>query len=146
MDQKTLLYAGFPGVGKSVFYNMHKFRSDMIVLDSDSSKFNKSGFPDNYIDHIKQNINKVSIICISSHKEVRDALVVNNLSFTLIYPDRSLKNEYIARYKDRGNSHLFIELLEKNWDLWIDECEQQEKCKHIVLPSMLFMSDILMSK
>jgi len=142
MPYDTLLCAAFPGTGKSTMYRRY-YGTEKIILDSDSSKFNKDQFPQNYLQHIKDNIGKCDIIFISSHKEVRNALVANGLNFTLIYPDRSTKDEYIARYKDRGNSHQFIELVEKNWDLWIDECENQKGCKHIVLPSMIFIADVL---
>ena len=142
MPYDTLLCAAFPGTGKSMMYRRFS-NGEKIILDSDSSKFNKDQFPQNYLQHIKNNIGKVDIIFISSHKEVRDMLVANNLPFTLIYPERSLKNEYLARYKDRGNSSQFIEMVEKNWDLWIEECENQKGCKHIVLPSMIFISDVI---
>jgi nucleoside-triphosphatase THEP1 len=138
----TVLYAGFPGTGKSTMFRKYA-NTDKKVIDSDSSKFDKKNFPENYIKHIKDNIGKVDVICISSHKEVRKALVENNLLFTLIYPDRATKNEYLNRYKDRGNSSSFIELIDKNWDLWIDECEEQKGCEHIVLPSMIFMADVV---
>ena len=58
MDDNTMLYAGFPAVGKSYFYN----NSDLTVLDSDSSKFDKAFFPQNYIEHIKANLGKVDVI------------------------------------------------------------------------------------
>ena len=35
---------------------------------------------------IKENIGKVDYIFVSTHKEVRDALIKNNLYFTLVYP------------------------------------------------------------
>lgn len=142
MQYDTLLCAAFPGTGKTTMFN--KFAdSEKIILDSDSSKFSKDQFPQNYLQHIKDNIGKVDIICISSHKEVREDLVANGLPFTLIYPDKSLKDEYVARYKDRGNSSQFIELVENNWDLWIEECEDQKGCEHIILPSMIFVGDVL---
>jgi hypothetical protein len=42
----------------------------------------------------------------------------------LVYPDRSIKDEYIQRYKDRGNNDAFVNLLEKNWDTWMDEMDE----------------------
>ena len=67
----TLVVSAFPGCGKS-----HLFRNkgDKKILDSDSSTFDKSQFPENYINHIKSNIGDVDMILVSSHKEVRDAL------------------------------------------------------------------------
>lgn len=121
IDMKTKVYSAFPGVGKTIYFNT----TDKTVLDSDSSKFDKKHFPDNYIDHIERNIQdpKVDKILVSSHKDVRDALVKKGIPFVLVYPHRELKDEYIQRYKERGNNDAFVDLLEKNWDNWMDEMD-----------------------
>lgn len=118
---KTKVYSAFPGVGKTTYFNKTKLN----VLDSDSSKFDKKKFPDNYIQHIERNIQDENVdkILVSSHKDVRDALIKKGIPFVLVYPDRSLKDEYIQRYKDRGNNDTFVELLNKNWDTWMDEMD-----------------------
>ena len=85
---RTKIISAFPGVGKTTY---HKNNPD-TTLDSDSSSFswivdehgNKTRnphFPQNYIDHIKQNIGKYKYIFVSSHKEVRDALLDNCILF-----------------------------------------------------------------
>lgn len=135
---ETTLISAFPGTGKTRYFN-----NNTDCLDSDSSKFDKANFPNNYIKHIKDNIGKVSYIFISSHKEVREALEKNSLYFTLIYPDISLKREYLERYKQRGSPESFISLLDKNWDIWINQLLKQENCGHIILRSNQFISDIL---
>lgn len=138
LKNRTTLVSAFPGTGKSYFFR----ESRKSVLDSDSSTFDKVGFPENYIFHIKENIGKADIIFISSHKEVREALVENNLDFTLVYPSKDQKDTYIERYKKRGSPQGFIDLLTKNWDAWITELEQQRNCTHIVLKEDEFMSDV----
>lgn len=142
----TEIISAFPATGKTHY----KQNSNLNVLDSDSSKFSwiKKGvrhpdFPQNYIDHIKKNIDKVDIILVSSHKIVRDALVNNNINFTLVFPERNLKEEYIKRFKNRGNDQEFINMLEHNWDSFIDEMENQKKCKSIKLKFGEFLSDFL---
>ena len=103
-------------------------------MDSDSSNFSwikdengnntkdrNPDFPNNYIEHIKENIGKYKYIFVSSHKEVRDALLDNCLFFYLVYPDDRRKEEFIQRYKDRGNDESFIQLVDKNWDNWLSE-------------------------
>ena len=119
---KTKVYSAFPGVGKTTYFN----KTEKNVLDSDSSKFDKRDFPSNYIEHIKKNVLNESVdkILVSSHKDVRDALHREGIPFVLVYPDRSIKEEYIQRYKDRGNNDSFIDLLEKNWDNWMDEMDE----------------------
>lgn len=137
---QTTLVSGFPGVGKSYYCKKDlSFLPVQWSIDSDSSTFDKEFFPDNYIQHIKDNIGNVVYLFISSHEEVRNALVNNCLYFTLVYPDISLKEEYLERYKERGSSEGFINLIETNWDAWITELQGQENCKHVVLKSNQFI-------
>lgn len=116
--KKGKIICGFPGVGKSTYVKNNK-----DVLDSDSSKFDKSEFPDNYIKHIKENIDDGYTILASSHDVVRDALIKEGFNFTLVYPNIECKDEYLKRYKERGSPESFINLLDKNWDNWINQCK-----------------------
>lgn len=134
----ALLISAFPGCGKSHFYNSNK---DLLILDSDSSTFDKEHFPQNYMDHIRENMNTADIILISSHKEVRDALLENEFDFTLIYPSMELKEEYLNRYKERGNDDSFVELLDNNWENWISEIESESGYKKMKLNEGEFLSD-----
>jgi len=135
--------SAFPGTGKSHFVNYDSsYMPQGFASDSDSSKFDKKDFPNNYIDHIKEKISEgYAFIFVSSHKDVRDALVKNNIDFTLVYPERNLKDEYIERYKKRGSSEQFIQLISDNWDNWLTELEQQDNCKHIQLESEKYLSN-----
>ena len=144
---KTIVVSGFPGVGKSYYVNYGEGNDYMpqgFAIDSDSSTFNKSNFPKNYIEHIKKNIGKVKIIFVSSHKEVRDALVKNNIDFTLAYPNIDLKNEYIKRYKKRGSDDGFINFISDNWDEFISDLRYQKGCKHLVLKEKEFLYKTLL--
>ena len=141
---KTNLISAFPGTGKTFFNNKdNSFLPVNYSVDSDSSTFDKSDFPRNYIEHIKNNIGKFVFVFISSHEEVREALTDNCLYFTLVYPDISLKDEYVRRYKERGSSEFFIKLLEDNWNKWILQLQNQDNCKHIVLKRNQFISDVI---
>ncbi len=139
-SKTTLVVSAFPGCGKS-----HLFRNkgERKILDSDSSTFDKSNFPQNYIEHIKSNLGNVDLILVSSHKEVREALVDNGIEFTLVYPDNNIKEEYIKRYIDRGNNDRFVELLTNNWNNWIDELDNQTGCEKIKLNTGEFLSDVI---
>lgn len=145
-NTNQMLISAFPGTGKSYYVNYGEGSGYMpqgFATDSDSSKFDKSGFPENYIRHIKEKISEgYARIFISSHREVRKALVENDLFFTLVYPSRELKEEYLQRYKERNSPDNFIKLLSDNWDLWLDELENQKGCNHIVLKSGQFISNV----
>lgn len=136
---KSELIAAFPGTGKTHYCNSD-YMPQNFAIDSDSSRFEKSAFPQNYIEHIKENIGVVCKIFISSHKEVRESLVANNLPFTLVYPQEDLKDEYLKRYKERGSSEAFIALIDKNWSNWLGELREQKGCKHIELKSGEYLS------
>ena len=145
-SMKTKVYSAFPGVGKTTYFNT----TNRIVLDSDSSTFDKKHFPDNYIEHIERAVQDPTVdkVLVSSHKDVRDALVKKGIPFVLVYPDRSLKDEYIQRYKDRGNNDAFVGLLEKNWDMWMDEMDamgpqEGQSFYKVKLASGQYLTDVI---
>lgn len=128
MTIRTKIISAFPGTGKTTYHNKYK----ETTLDSDSSSFswvvdvdgNKTRnpeFPSNYISHIKENIGQYEYIFVSSHKEVRDALLDSCLFFYLVFPDSSMKEEFIERYRSRGNDEKFIDLVSNKWDEWMED-------------------------
>ena len=134
---RTKIVSAFPGTGKTYYTEQ---ANDPGVWDSDSSVFSWSepgirhpDFPQNYIDHIKEGIGKCTIIFVSSHKVVRDALCKNGIHFDLVYPERDLKDEYIGRFKERGSPDKFVEFIDSNWDDFIDELDGQRSCDKIRL-------------
>jgi hypothetical protein len=134
------VFSVFPGVGKTHFYNQNKENT----RDSDSSTFDKSEFPQNYIAHIKELLEDETIehILVSSHKVVRDALVENGLPFLLVYPHKSLKQEYIKRFENRGNDKNFLNLMNKNWNSFIEDLENQTNCAKEILNKGQYLMNI----
>ena len=128
------IICGFPGIGKS-------FLSNKIGChDSDSSKFDKRDFPQNYMRHIKK-LN--GLVLVSTHLVVRDALFENGLEFSLCYPHYMLKYEYMDRYAERGSNSDFLVLMCKMWDRWMVEMENENRAiNHYVLQSGQFISDL----
>jgi hypothetical protein len=141
---RTRIISAFPGCGKSNYHNKYP----KTTLDSDSSQFSwieKDGirirnpeFPKNYIEHIRENIGKYEFIFVSSHKEVRDALLSECIFFYLIYPNDVDKDVYIKRYQERGSDDKFIELISNNWSKWLRELDFCEVgCKRIRMVSSI---------
>ena len=138
--------SGFPGIGKTFFQNT----TSLNVSDSDSSKFSWSSlgirntkFPQNYINHIKNLLLEKEIILISSHNMVRKCLKENKIFFTLVYPDISLKQEYLKRFINRKSSSSFINMINNNWELFIKEIEQEKNCDLVKLLSGQFLSNVI---
>lgn len=124
MKRKTFVISAFPGCGKSTAYM--KLKSELDVLDSDSSTFDKKDFPNNYIKHIEDNMGKVDIIFISSHETVRKALIEKGIPFYVYYPSKERKKEFLELYERRGNDDNFIKILNNNFDNFIDSIENDK--------------------
>lgn len=122
--KKTRIISAFPACGKTyLFENGYEGK---VILDSDSSKFswNEDGtrnqdFPNNYIQHIKDSIGKADYIFVSSHIDVRKALVENDLNWVYVVPHTDCLNEWVGRCYLRGNTKEFIDTMIKNWDNWV---------------------------
>lgn len=134
----TVIVSAFPGCGKSHFYET----TNRVVKDSDSSNFSKDEFPQNYIKDIKSNLGKYDIILVSSHKEVRDAMREAGLSYILVYPKSTIKGEYLKRYEERGSSSEFVNLLDKNWDNWMEDLRNDPANLKIELGKGKFLSSL----
>lgn len=153
-----LVLSAFPAVGKSTIFkeaderglkSAHVHFNDFTkeyeitvpsgdgipVFDSDSSKFDKEFFPTNYVQHIKSTLDQLDdvIILVSSHDNVREMLQSQGIDYILAYPQRELKEEYIRRYKARGNAEGFIAMMEEKWNDFIDSCEADPTPNKIVL-------------
>lgn len=129
---KTKIISAFPCCGKSYAFN--HYQSHYYMLDSDSSEFSwikdKDGnntkernpeFPNNYIRHIQDNLGKVDIIFVSSHKQVREALDDASIRYCTVYPKRTMLNEWVGRMYRRGDSVEFIQFIIDNWNEFMYE-------------------------
>ena len=146
-EKQTTVISGFPGIGKS-----HLFKNDsgLKVSDSDSSNFSWESegvrhpdWPGNYMDHIKSLIGKMDVILVSSHDVVRDAMQEAGIEYCLVFPDKSIKDEYIDRYVQRGNNEKFVELLGQNWEGWIDGLENDKAPNKHRLKEGDYLSDVI---
>lgn len=144
---ETRIVIGFPGVGKTTFFEQNR---QLKCADSDSSRFSwierdvrNPDFPQNYIEHIKAAIGRFDLIFVSSHDLVREALKEEGLPFTVVYPSKELKDEYIQRYIDRGNRDSFVDFLQTNFEQFISVIEQDNYPLNIALQSGHFLSDAI---
>lgn len=148
-----MIISAFPGTGKSYYCRNYPHGSHQgpgiswstppEALDSDSSSYSwiqipdgervrNPQFPHNYIQHIREAHEAGKLVFVSSHKEVRDALVAEGLPFLVIYPHKSLKGEYLKRFEERGSPQGFIDLLDQKWNEWIDELDEFD-CMGLIL-------------
>lgn len=111
------LICGFPGVGKS-----YLTKNVANICDSDYSHWNKNNeWPKNYINYLKENIDKGFITLASSHKEVIAAVKDSGIDYVVVYPNINLKELYMMNYAERGSSEHFIDIMDLNWEKFIKD-------------------------
>jgi hypothetical protein len=152
--QEAKVIAGFPGVGKTHFISPSVTKpstiSNLIFNDLDSTPFSHTHgppnpeFPGNYITHIQSLLSIPNlVIMVGVHDVVRDRLVENGIQFTLVYPEKGLKEEYMKRWTDRGSPKGLINKLDQMWDNFTSSCMGQKGCKHLVLKEGQYLSDVM---
>lgn len=146
------IVAAFPGTGKSVLA-----ATVPGVVDSDSSGFSwiyrspdvrerHPDWPSNYVSHICELCqSSLRLVLVSTHREVRDALVEHEIPFTLVYPDGALREEYRARMARRGSpAALIAKVIDELWESALAECRAQHGCDHLVLGVGEYLLDALL--
>jgi hypothetical protein len=131
-----MIYAAFCGTGKSYLTN----KSPNDYIEFECWKYQGYDFPNNYIREIISNFDKIKYIFISTNPVVLRALNKLGYEIQLCYPKNELKEEYFKRYVDRGSSSDFLEMLNVNWDIWLDELKDETYCNHIVLDKNEYLS------
>lgn len=138
--ERTRVIAAFPATGKS-----YVARTVPGWADSDSSRFSwkyrhpdvrerHPDWPGNYITHLRELLKSDLRVLVSTHAEVRDALVAAGIPFTLVYPRADLREEYRARMQQRGSPPALIaKVVDELWPDALEECARQTGCEHVVL-------------
>lgn len=126
----TFFISGFPGIGKSHLYRSLEKGG---CVDSDSSKYSKledgsvnPNFIEDYFNHLNALVDSdTPLVFISTHEAVLKELKAKNFKFTIVIPKQELKEEYLARYKERGSPQGFIDLIDRNWDSWLEDIKSK---------------------
>lgn len=136
MKKKTTIICDFPGTGKK-FLVRNCNSIGLTVIDTDIGMFGwtinadtgkkelSPDFPENYIKYINEviDVGETDVLFVDPHKDVREAMNDANISYIFVYPDRSLKQEYIDEFYSRTYDQSFINFIDHNWDRLIDDVE-----------------------
>ena len=149
-----MIVSAFAGVGKTTL--AQKYSSDVIDLESGNYRWlNSDGteqskgtqrvpnprFPINYLEAIKAANQKYKVVLISQHEVIRKCLDAVKLDYILAYPDMSMKEEFIERYRKRGNNENFIRLISTEWEKWIQALDSVHTHNKIVLQQGQYLTD-----
>ncbi len=148
----TKIVCAFPGTGKTTASKSDLWRA----RDSDSDEFRFINarlnrtlegqnplWPQNFIDHAVTEYTKgdYDAILMSAYVELLPAIAAS-VPLTYVYPSLEMKDEFETRYRRRGNSQWFIDLLIGNFDTWINALMAMDG-DHVILKPGQYLTDVL---
>lgn len=157
---KGKIICGFAGIGKT--YVSSKYNR---IIDLESSDFKwqylefetqnidkekrkgiiekvkNPNWPLNYVNEIITKQKEYDFVLISLDLEVRNLLKEKGYSYIVCFPSKEQKNDFLNRYKKRGNNEKFIENISLNYEKWIDDLMLEEN--KIILKSGQYLEDVL---
>ena len=104
------IIAGFAGTGKSTLA-----KNVANVVDLESTPFEKDW--KRYAKVARHMAKNGYTVLISCHKEIREEL---HDGYIVAKPSASQRREYIRRYKSRGNNSNFVEIIDRNWEKFLE--------------------------
>ena len=147
-DNVKIIIAGFSGIGKTTIARKYK---NVIDLDASEYAYDEKEFlnidiekrkgkvrkpnpnqPNNYIEAIKNAINDYDIILVWDREDIIEEYIKNKFDFMVCYPPKNDLDNYVQRYKNRGNSDKYIEMKLNQYDNRI-KLYDELKLKRVIL-------------
>lgn len=132
-----MIYSVFAGMGSTYLANNYHRYVDLEssdyqwIWDEDSgdvegrkgtdNKVKNPEFPKNYVTEAIELSEEGNVVLISAQPEVLNLLKEYGADFITVAPGRDLRDEYIERYKNRGNNPKFIEFMKDNFHNFSDD-------------------------
>ena len=159
-----MIIAAFAGAGKTHFCNLHPHALDFVIMpfkyknytqiatsctESESIKAHldlelRPDWRDMYYEALINTYHHYpnEVLVIPTDREILFRLDQDDIPYTVVYPNRCLKEEYLARYVARGNTEAFLDVFIGRWGMWMD-LVRDANGTHIELQSGEFLSDVL---
>lgn len=136
MKKKSLIIAGFPGVGKEY---LEKREDGLKKINIKLKDFDND--PKKCIDHLEENLNKVDIIMLETDKKIREELKAREIHYILMYPRENAYFEYMNRYKKQNKDEEFIKSMTTEWGGLLADIKEEKRVFHIKLREDQFLED-----
>ena len=126
---RSIVIAGFPGVGKTsaatrvgwIDVESCPFHWVFDPEDPNEPMKEKQNWVDHYVNYIEKLIKEDnhSVIMVSTHNKVREAMHNRGIKFVVVAPISKLKNEYMVRYLRRGSDCDFLYHMDKHFEEYV---------------------------
>ena len=135
------IICGFSCIGKS---SIEKFDKKFTYFDLDSTYFKKNeGWEEVYIECAKALALVYDYVFLTTYYSVMEKLNAKNIEWTLIYPQKTLKEEYRARAIKRLSPQDFVQGFFERWDEHIKDCEKIKNANKIELKAGQYLSNVI---
>ena len=144
-EKQGIIICGFAGIGKTSIRDAVPSYQKISLYDLSSHAFLKdTGWEKNYVECASALAKKYDYVFTSTHDVVINELIRRNEKFYIVYPYRHCKDEYIERFKKRGNSDEYIKRFMNRWDLFLNDIENLMHVNKIALRRGQYLSDVLL--
>lgn len=108
-EKQGIIICGFAGIGKTSIRDAVPSYQKISLYDLSSHAFVKDpGWEKNYVECAAALAKKYDYVFTSTHDVVINELIRRNEKFYIVYPYRHCKDEYVERFRKRGNSEEYI--------------------------------------
>jgi len=159
--KKSLILSGFAGIGKTTLQQKYPniidlessdfkwIYSDQSLEETDKEKRKGTTqrtqnplWPLNYVKAIVEASITHDIVLISQDLDMRNCLKENGIEYSVCFPTKDCKEEFIQRYRNRGNNEAFISLVNSNFETWIDALDKEQN--KILIQKGEYLEDTLL--
>lgn len=159
-----MIIAGFSGIGKTTFCQKVENAVDFGCMTFKYSNFDKLlasgrpvesfkasleldfifGWEFSYLEAILEyhRQNPQDYLVIPSVARVLRCLGQAGVPYVLCYPETGARQEYLRRFKSRGNSPDFIDIFIGDWDNWMESLRKDSWGIHIEMKPHQYLLDL----
>ncbi len=155
---EKIIIASFAGTGKTFLANKYsnvidlepanyKWCTDSIITEKDKGKLKEiqKEWPQNYVNKIIEELNNYDIVLIGLNRDARNLLYEMGYEYYICFPAADRKEEYIQRYRNRGNGEEFLTKQAYYFDNELPLL-YNEPLKKMILEKDEFLEDYLLRK
>lgn len=126
-----IIISSFIGCGREFLKNIHGDKVKIYDAVSDMETTDISGKDskdvlEEYYNKIMNNVDKYDIVFIGFNNQVRDIFNEHNIDYDIFYPSKERRGEFIENQVRKRTSPEIIQRLDKNFEKWIQEIDDDE--------------------